>query len=93
MPRILPPPPPPLTARAERAVHAELGQRLRGYREGCGYSLTDAARLLRVCRQSVWRHEHGVTAPSLPMLHRFALVYGVTVAALVDPDNARERAA
>jgi transcriptional regulator with XRE-family HTH domain len=66
----------------------ELGRRLQRAREARGMTRKQVAKLLDRAAHTIYRYERGLIEPSYEDLPLFATLYGVTVAALVDPEHA-----
>jgi len=54
-----------------------LGEKLRNLRLKTRKTLTEQSRILKVSMNSVYRWEHDLTVPRLPMLRKMADYYGV----------------
>jgi len=54
-----------------------LGEKLRNLRLKTKKTLTEQSRILKVSMNSVYRWEHDLTVPRLPMLRKMADYYGV----------------
>lgn len=61
-----------------------LAQRLRDLRQTNHLSITEVARLLTTGENRVTDWEIGINTPTLPTLRRYAAVFGLTVAQLLD---------
>lgn len=69
------------------AFHHRLGRRLKLLRVACGLTQRDVAAYMGVSRVAVGYIEQGRRIPSLPILHRLAELYGMTVSELCDVDG------
>ena len=68
-----------------------VGQRLRSARLARGLTAEDVGQLLGKTKQTIYRYEMGISEPRYDDLPRFARLYGVTVAQIMDPKNAKAR--
>jgi len=55
-----------------RYAASEIGRQLRGAREGRGLSVAEAARVMEVSREMLYKYEHGKSLPSLEILSKAA---------------------
>ena len=60
-----------------------LGEKLRNLRLKTKKTLTEQSRILKVSMNSVYRWEHDLTVPRMPMLRKMADYYGVPLDWLV----------
>lgn len=72
-------------------VTSKLGAVLKAHRVVQGWSLREVAQRMHRGRQTIHRWEAGTCTPSLSALHELAHLYGTTVAALIDPENAKKK--
>lgn len=70
-------------------TRARIGARLKRARVARGFTLKQVGEFVGRNQQSIWRYEAGLTDPSVDLLTKLADLYGVTLASLVDPRNAK----
>lgn len=73
----------------EPTPQGRFGMRLRAARMKRGLTLADVGRFVGKKAQTIHRYEAAWSAPPLEMIDTLARLYGVTVAWLVDPANAK----
>lgn len=72
----------------EATFGVRVGATLRRARLDHGWTMAEVARFLGRDKQAIYRWEAGRCEISLATLHDLARLYGLTVAYLVDPENA-----
>lgn len=69
------------------SVDKNLGKNLIKYRKSCGLTQLDVAQLLNLNRSTYTKYELGVSEPSLEILKKIALIFGVDANKLLGVDS------
>ena len=72
-------------ASAAAKLAFELGEQVRGLREGRGWSQRDLATLTGMSQPAIARFEAGGTTPTLPILERIANAFDTTLSIELKP--------